>query len=101
MDTFTPGRIYLKDVLLRDYRDVANGLDSDLYRPTDGLTTHGVAFQWVNSHTRNGDTHSDDDSAYLRVEFPPDLCNCKEDAETFALAVFNNGVARIRKLDTN
>jgi hypothetical protein len=101
MDTFAPGRIYLKDVLLRDYRDVANGLDSDLYRPPDSLTTQGVAFQWVTRHARNGDTHSDEDNAYLRVEFPPDLCQCKEDAETFALAAFNNGVARIRKLNTH
>jgi hypothetical protein len=97
MDTFTPGRIYLTDVLLGDYRDVANDLDSDLYRPPDSLANHGVAFQWVNSHTRNGDTHSDDDSAYLRVQFPSGLCQCKEDAETFALAAFNNGVARIRE----
>jgi hypothetical protein len=97
MDTFTPGRIYLKDVLLKDFRDVADDLDSDLYCPPDSLTTHGVAFQWVSSHTLNGDTHSDDDSAYLRVQFPPDICKCKEDAETLARAAFSNGVTRIRR----
>jgi hypothetical protein len=96
MDTFTPGRIYLTDVLLGDYRDVANDLDSDLYRSPDSLTTNGVAFQWVSSHDRNSDTHSDDDSAYLRVQFPLDICKCKEDAETLARAAFSNGVTRIR-----
>ena len=94
--------IYLEDVLLEHYRDVEDALDSELCNSPDGQSGE-VGFQWVKSHNRGGgftsETHSDDDSAYLRVIFPACLCEHEDDVEAFARGAFDRGVARIRESD--
>ena len=89
-------RIYLADVLLENYRDVENALDSEPFIGSDNQTGE-ADFKWVDSHTRTGDSHSNEDNAYLRVMFPKHLCKRSEDVEAFAREAFNRGVARIRK----
>ena len=97
MDKKKDWKIHLEDVLLKDYRDVKKGLDSEFCRGPDGLFGEAL-FQWVEG---DSEVHSHDDRAQLCVRFPACLCECPEDVEEFARAAFDRAVARIRESHAN